>query len=482
MNNFLERIRCAALSLLLVLGFVFCVLQLGAENVSTNSSASARIDKQMLLFRNGDVLFGKLQSISRDKSVLWKRDDVQQPIEFFGTNLLEVQFPSKKKPASPSANACSVRLNNGDSFEGKLVQLDSENVALETSFAGKLTFPRKVVQAIEPAVPEANLIFSGPTGLDGWTIGKVNAPVIDAGEWKYVNGAFYATKSASIARDLKLPDVASIQFDLAWKGTWQMAIALYAKNLQPVALGTKDTEPDFGGFYSLQINSFVSTLMPVKQHEPLKYMGQIPVPAFSQKNSAHVEIRASKPKSSIALFVDGSLVKEWIDTEGFAGSGTAMRFVHQGQGAIKLSNLRIAEWNGKLEEKTTNAPPDKEDLAKLLNGDTVSGNVELFRDGKITFSIKNRKLDIPFGRVTQLQFASEKSERVDEARPVLRGFFHGGGRATFRVERWDNEGVVGSSPNFGRATFAPETFERIQLNTPPPTNKVAQSSSLIIFE
>ena len=30
-------------------------------------------------------------------------------------------------------------------------------------------------------------------------------------------------------------------------------------------------------------------------------------------------------------------LKDWTDPDGFAGEGTAMRFVHQGQGAVKLS-------------------------------------------------------------------------------------------------------------------------------------------------
>ena len=295
-------------------------------------------------------------------------------------------------------------------------------------------------------------------------MGKVNAVAVgEAGEWQYTNGAFYATRAASIARDLKLPEVASIEFDLAWKGMLQAAIALYTSYMQPVNLATKDNEPDFGGFYSLQINSFVSTLMPVRKNSPLKYMGQIPVPAFNQKNRAHIEIRANKPKNSIALLVDGVLVNEWIDTEDFAGSGTGMRFVHQGQGAIKMSNLRIAEWNGKMESKATNRSLFKEDVAKLLNGDKVPGSLETFRDGKLTFSTGNKKLDIPFERVSEIFFAGE-TNAVAETGPNIRAFFSGEGRVTFRVERWDQQSVIALSPNFGRATFTPTAFERLQLN------------------
>lgn len=458
MSNKLHQKIFSAVWLALVT-FLFFAPQMRAEIRSTNAV------KQALLFRNGDVLFGNLESISSDKSVVWKRGDVLQPMEFSATNLLEIQFSSAKKTNLSTTNGCRIKLSNGDSLEGKLLQLDSEKIILETSFAGKMTFPRGVVQMIEPLPPERQPIFTGPTGVDGWTMGKVSAVAAgEAGQWKYTNGAFYATRAASIARDLKLPDVARIEFDLAWKGMLQAAIALYTSYMQPINLQTKDTEPDFGGFYSLQINSFVSTLMPVRKNEPLKYLGQFPVPAFNQKNHVHIKILANKPKRSIAFLVDDVLVKEWIDTEEFAGSGTGMRFVHQGQGTIKLSNLHIAEWNGKMETKATNLPPFKEDLAKLLNGDKVSGKLESFSSGKLTFLTGAGKLDIPFERVSEVFFAKKTNAAPEKMEPNIRAFFSGGGSVTFRVERWDDKGVVATSPNFGRAIFASETFERAELN------------------
>jgi hypothetical protein len=144
-----------------------------------------------------------------------------------------------------------------------------------------------------------------------------------------------------------------------------------------------------------------------------------------------------------------------------------MRFVHQGHGAIKLSNLRISDWNGKLEEKSTNAPPAKEDLANLVNGDKVSGKLESFRDGKLSFSLRNSKLEIPLGRVGEVQFANENVERASDSGANVRAFFSGGGSVTFQLERWDNQGAVATSPNFGRATFVPSAFERVELHSKP---------------
>ena len=445
--------------------------------VCQSAFAATNVPPQALLFRNGDILLGQLESISSEKSVIWKRGDVLEPIDFSGSNISEIRFPAKKESTVTGTNFCRVNFRNDDSIEGTLLELDAEKLTLQTAFAGKLVFPRKVVQSLEPLPPESDPVFTGPSGLEGWTIGKVTVAAGDAGQWQYTNGAFYATQSASIARDVKLPDVARIQFDLAWKGMLQSAVALYTSHMHPVALANKDNEPDFGGFYSLQLNSFVATLMPVKKNEPLRYLGQVAVPAFTEKNNARIEVLANKKRASVALLVDGVLIKEWIDTDGFAGTGTGLRFVHQGgqegsRGSARLSNIRVSEWNGKMATRSTNIYVGKDDLASLANGDRVSGELQSFRAGKMTFATSGTKLDVPMNRIADLYFANNGKADSSELGSNVRGFLHNGGAVTFKIESWNGDTVTGTSPNFGRAAFATSAFERIELNS-FPTNKLA---------
>jgi hypothetical protein len=151
-----------------------------------------------------------------------------------------------------------------------------------------------------------------------------------------------------------------------------------------------------------------------------------------------------------------------------------MRFVHQGQGAVKLSNLRVGEWNGKMKSKSTDNPAGDEDVARLLNGDKVSGKLEIFRDGKFLFSTPNGKLAIPFERISESFMGGESTRATDEPESV-RAFFSDGGRVSFHIERWDAQGILAESPNFGRATFAPKSFERAELN--PGKEKVPADSA-----
>jgi hypothetical protein len=350
-----------------------------------------------------------------------------------------------------------------------LIALDGSQIALKTWYAGELRFPRSLVQSIMPTGPSRSTIYEGPAGLDGWTLGKTTSDLPNQGQWAYRNGAFYATKAASIARDVHLPDVSSLAFDLTWKGYFQLAIALYSDSLQPVSLANKESAPDFGGFYSLQLNTFSANLLPITKNDPIRYLGQASLLTLSQKNRAHIDIRTHKARHSITLMVNGELVREWIDPSEFAGRGTAIRFVHQGQGAVKIENIKVTEWDGLFEDKEAPPPPAKQDLAKLRNGDRASGSVEAIHDGVVVMSVLDRKLEIPFTRAKEIAFAREHSTRPNALPVDVHAYFTRGGSLSLQLEKWDNDFLVAVSPVFGKTTFHPRTFTRLEF-IPPTAN------------
>jgi hypothetical protein len=289
---------------------------------------------------------------------------------------------------------------------------------------------------------------------------NVAAGLMDSGQWLYQNHAFYALKSASIARDVHLPEMASFSFDIEWRGFFHVAVALYTEYLNPVNLANKETEPKFGGFYSLQINPFSANLLPVKQTEPLRYLGQAPLQNLSQKSSAHIDIRVNKQKKLIALLIDGVVVKQWVDTDEFAGTGSAIRFVHQGQGAVKLTNIKVAEWDGQFEEPPSVTPNKTQDIARLKNGDRVPGSVKLIQDGKMKVEGGGTLLDIPMSRVKQIEFAGRSMSPTNSPN-VVRAFLTSGGSITFELQKWSPEGLLAKSENFGTVTFKPDAFSRL---------------------
>ena len=449
---------------------IFFLSSLAAPAQEGGSKPVRKSGRDSLTFKNGDVLLGSLASIDSTNGVTWTRGDAVSDFRFRPDRISQLDLASVALPTEKvSSNFCSVQLNNGDQFQGELVFYDGQKLKLDTWFGGELEFPKDAVALMVPLGLPKPTIFAGPTGLDGWTMGKVNAGgLVEAGEWIYQNNAFYAFKSASIARDLHLPESASLQFDLEWRGFFHIAVALYTEYLHPVNLANKETEPKFGGFYSMQINPFSANLLPVKQTEPLRYLGQASLQTLAQKNSAHIDIRVNKAKRVLALLIDGVLAKQWVDTDEFAGSGSAIRFVHQGQGAVKLTNLKITEWDGQFEDPVSLTANKSQDLARLKNGDRVFGNVKGIRDGKLSIEAAGTTLDVPITRVKQVEIVNPKTSAPVINTNTVRAFFgSGAGSLTFDLQKWNPGGLSAESPNFGRANFKPNAFSRLvfDLNT-----------------
>ncbi|MGA2175282.1 MAG: hypothetical protein ABSH38_09905 [Verrucomicrobiota bacterium] len=422
-----------------------------------------------LVFRNGDVLYGKLLAIQPRSVVRWQHPDAAEPIDFSPESIAQIDFPAHKALASPANDSCRITCANGDALNGSLVAGDRDTVTLETWYAGKLKLPRKALQSVV-FTPRAPVFFAGIEGLEGWTQGNaVKAFAGEAGEWTYRNGAFYADKPASIARDLKLPDVAEIQFDLAWKGMLNLAIAFYTDSLQPILLTAKDDGPDFGGFYSLRFNSTVFiSLMPIRKKEPLRSLGDVIVPSLNQKDRVHVDLRVSKPDHRLVLFFDGTLVKEWNDPGGFVGAGTGVRFVQNVGSAIKLGNLRVAQWNGVLDEGAAAPPDGSRDTVSLESGVKITGDIEAIADGQLSVHTTSGTVEVPLAKATGIEFARLAGEPFKSAANTVHATFVQGGAVTMELLSWRPDAVVVASPDFGKASFDPAAFSRLKFLSVEP--------------
>lgn len=434
---------------------------------STPLVVPAQADQRdIITFRGGDLLFGLLDSMEAPDRVFWRHPDVQEPIPFKLESVAELKLRAAVPPAAAPAPTCLVRLNNGDEFNGRLGEFGASTITLDTWYAGTLTIPKKFIRLVVPRQLSEAPLYAGPTGVDGWTIGKVNAN-IEAGEWKYRNGSFLATKAASIARNVRLPEVAILEFDLSWRGLFDLAVALYTDQLEPINLLSKETGPDFAGFYSLRLNNYIANLMPVTKPDPIRYLGQTQIHRFlDQKQSVHVELRMNKPKATVGLLIDGVLATNWLDPQGFVGRGTGIRIVHQGQGSSRISRIVVRSWDGQFDEPPTNPPDSLTDLVKLRNEDRVAGKVDWIREGKLGLTLGERKLEIPLNRVKQVELAGAGAERLPFSRDSVRAYFQDGGSAVFQIEKFDGNKFTARAPGFSAAMIDRAAFSRIEF-TPP---------------
>jgi hypothetical protein len=432
---------------------------------------SAHEDADCLSFRDGDLLYGKLLEIQSGSVIRWQHADASEPIDFKPENVSQIDFAPRPPTTGRADYSCKLWLANGDALAGNLVACDRDVLTLDTWYAGKLKILRRALQtlAFNPRTP---IVFDGLSGLDGWTQGNAVKGIIgEAGQWSYRNGAFYSDKAASIARDMKLPDRAQIQFDLAWRGPLNMAVALYTDSLQPILLTDKENGPDFGGFYSLRFaNTLFVTLTPIRKKDPLRTLGEpLIIQSLTQKDRVHVDLRMSKADRQVALFLDGALIKDWIDPSGFAGQGTGVRFVNNSLGgAVKMHNFRVSKWNGVLDDASAEVPDPSHDVVYLESGAKVSGAVASIADGKISLLTTGGATNVPLTDASAIEFARYQGQPPPASSVNTRATFVQGGAVTFEMLSWRPDGLEASSPDLGKVKFDPAAFGRLQFLASEP--------------
>ena len=429
-----------------------------------------------LELRNGDHLRGQLNAFNPPESLQWRHPGITEAMPFDPSVIEQIFIPPYSQPAE--RGNCKIVLTNMDELNGTLVSATPTAFVLDTWYAGHLTVVREHISKIHvyPKLPPA--LYQGPNGLKGWTLGDVSVPGTKAEPWVFHSGAFYARHAASIARDLKLPDRASIQMDLAWKGSLHLAIAIYTDYLHPINLGRKQEEPEFGGFYSLQLSNLSINLMPITQTEPLKYLGGASVKALREKNHARLEVRADKARKTIALLVDGEMIRIWRESGNFVGEGSGMRFVHQGRGKIRVSNLVIRDWDGQYPE-TIPAPKSViGDLVQLQDGTALTGKFESIVEGNVHISKGGKTINVVLGNVKLIKPRPRDAKGIPPKSGNLRAEFNQGGQLTFELQEWGEAGMKIRHLAFGEALFNPLVFSRVIFNLspvdPPKTKQRAQ--------
>ncbi|MSR66923.1 MAG: hypothetical protein EXS24_06075 [Pedosphaera sp.] len=452
---------------------------------------------------NGDIFSGDFVSYDAKDGLRWKHPSIKNLVDFDSKSISILKLKSATLPATAKRHSFNVKMHNGDELNGDVTELDASKVTLQTWYAGTLSIPRAAVKSITPRGKNGKLVYEGPDGIQGWVSGNrgnrvgingvINAaPVIplqrqlrieaavdgvqlralpaiinpgivtttpNANEWKFHNGGFVATGAGSmIGRDFETPDRVNIEFDIHWQGYFSFQTLLFTDKFE-----------QYGGKnYSLQINASSCYLNRNSPELGSMRVGNAVIGRTNLQNpktSAHISIRVDKKEKVFALFVDDVLIQQWKDNQEFAGKGKGLMFVSQSAAPMKVSQIRIMEWDGAI-----SAPADqvtgngKEDFLRLGNSDTMSGTVKAYKDGKVIFANSFAALEIPIERVGLIELATpavKPAPLLGESRATFQGY----GKVSFQLQNWKDGKVTMVSPTFGSAVFDATVFSAIEFNT-----------------
>lgn len=408
---------------------------------------SSGVDSDVVKFRNGDILHGAVLGATPAGGLRWRRSDVKEPVVFNLENVGDVLVAPRAKVTA--AHRTIVELTNGDALAGDLTTLDDKALTLKTWYAGTVAIKRSMLQRVAFVSELAEATYSGPNSFEEWKgDGNRNA-------WTFKKGALYGVGGGGIGRDVKLPDVANIEFDLAWRGQ------LYCN----VGFGFDDARQIYqSGGYMVQMSYTSIYLQRYRPNQGNSNMGNnVEMQELQRKTKMHVSIRVNKPKKLIALFVDGNLVKQWNESDDWTAKGTGLVFLSQGQGQLRVSGISVTSWDGRL-ESDAGASAKEADLLRLNNGDKVSGMVKSIANGQVALVASFAEINVPQERIVTIEFASAKSERSRRNGADIQAFFPDGRRATFALDKLDEQNLTGLSETCGRITAALGAFRRVRFN------------------
>ena len=422
----------------------------GPEDAGSGGKTPSGPLQDTLSFLNKDQLHGILLGIGQDTGLRWQSPEARDPIVFKTGRLSLVKLDSHKAPGGANSGQ-RIGLTNGDEFPGNIVSLDDKTLLLDTWYAGRLSIPRAMLRRIMPLSDAASTLYEGPTGLDGWSVGRGGA----SRSWSFKDGSLIGTSYGTIGRDVKLPGLSSVQFDVVLRGNDPLSIGIYS-----------DHPDSFGNCYMLMLSNGYTQLQRYSRGAGTSDLGSTQMQNILRHEKSHIELRTNKDKKSIWLFVDDKMVKEWTDPAGFNGDGGSIIFSCQPGTFVKVSNIKVTKWNGKFDDSSTQDARTDTDAVQLANEDKVTGHLESIQDGKAKFSSDYAELNIPLERIEEVDLSTAHSDQAKLAPSDVRAYFPEGGSITMQLTEWDAKGCKGSSPNFGSASFSPDAFTKIMFNLP----------------
>jgi hypothetical protein len=306
-----------------------------------------------------------------------------------------------------------------------------------------------MLSRIIPITASTAALYEGPTGLDGWTVGRMGS----RRSWTFRDGALIGSNYGTIGRDMKLPDLSSIAFDAVIRGNNQFSIAIYS-----------DRANNFGNCYMIQLSQGYTEMQRYSTNGGSNDLGSTQLQNILRHDTAHIEIRTNKEKKSIWLMIDGKMVKEWTDPAEFNGGGGNVLFSCQPGTAVKISNIKVTKWDGKFDDTSATADKSTNDSVELANDDKVTGHLISIEDGKAKFSSAYADLNIPLERVEEVDMAAAQATQAPQSPADVRATFAEGGTVTMQLTQWDDKSCAATSANFTKANFNPVAFSRILFN------------------
>ncbi|MGZ8940297.1 MAG: hypothetical protein ACXW32_13910, partial [Limisphaerales bacterium] len=152
----------------------------------------------ILQLSDGSSLHGTLGSISGTNHLFWSHPAAREPLQFSLSNMASMRFEqaqARKHAFNPTAR---FQFKNGDELVGNVRAIQDNTLRFQSWFGDDVQARLPALDAILFSSRGYNLLYEGPTGTNGWRIGR------NPRSWEYKDGAFIANGADLLGRDFGL--------------------------------------------------------------------------------------------------------------------------------------------------------------------------------------------------------------------------------------------------------------------------------------
>jgi hypothetical protein len=413
-------------------------------------SSEAPLLHDVLRFDGNYSIPGKLISISPEKKLLWQHPDVDKAIEFKTENIREIIL-SGGNPRHPPSSLAAIKLTNGDIIKGEIESLDEEKIIVKTWYSDNLKISRKMLKEIHPTCV-STAVYEGPKNISEWMCesGGSNQKV------QLSNKTLIIPGNCSAGRDMKLPDMAKIEFDIDVIQNSNFNVALYSDK----------TQRHQSNAYILNIAHNYIYLQRFSRNERSDNIAQGECRQMMQKRWPHFEILVNKKEKNFTVMVNGSIILQCKDIKGeFVGRGGFLTFYNYGSGIpAKIKNITVSQWDGRLLNSQTAPEDSAKDNVVFNNDDKITGQLKTIEDGQAVFETDFAPLNVPIARIKSIKMSDKNSQTAAKKENDLRLFFDDGEFITIAISSLSDGKIEGTSENLGKVKLDLGAFKKIKMN------------------
>lgn len=447
----------------------------------------AKSDPDVLVFRNGDAMTGKLLAAANDGPIRWKGEQGQE-WQFETKNVAGTRLGVAKPPAE--APGCTLEMTNGDCLAGELTALGADSVELRHTTLGSRKIPRVHLANL---YPNGAVIFDPGSDPEAWLglaqRGKANLldiarrPDPEPGR-VYLDGVFLTPpretntwdNTGSISRSFdKVPDRFELRFQATDAGGHEPYVTANLSGYN----GSPNVQVWLGNS-QVRVSAYNIGRNQSSRDREISLSSKL-AEHFSRRE---VRIFVNSRKGTLDILVDGVPVMKfgYEDSETVPGIGSHISFSSYAtsNSVSILSNVWMGPWNGDVPRKG-----NPSEGALLNNGDIAGGKIGELHDGVLSVGVDADALDIPIKRITALAFGAPTAPE----KPAARARLIDGTILNLRDFRWESGTLRGTSATLGaveipeaqvaQLALTPAVYRPCELKAPTRLRKPGQAAAVV---